>query len=49
MIDGSPNGAENDVGKGEIAHYEHFSFPPEVFSKGLNCRHVETWACLGKG
>ena len=33
---------ENTVGKGEIA----LSI---VFSKALNCGHVKTRACLGKG
>ena len=40
--------AENNVGKGEIAHYEQFLLFP-VFSKGLYYRHVKTRACLGKG
>ena len=39
---------ENNVGKGEIAHYEQFLLFP-VFSKDLNCRHVKFRACLGKG
>ena len=34
---------ENTVGKGEIARYV------TVFSEDLNCRHVKTRACLGKG
>ena len=39
---------ENTVGKGEIAHYEQFLLFP-VFSKALDCRHIKTRACLGKG
>ena len=39
---------EYTVGKGRIARYKQFLFPT-VFSKGLYCRHVNTWACLRKG
>ena len=38
---------ENTVGKGEIAHYEQLLLFP-VFSEDLNCRHINTRACLGK-
>ena len=40
---------ENTMGKGGIARYQQFSPFPTVFSKDLYCRHVKTWACLGKG
>ena len=40
---------ENTMGKGEIACYEQFLLFPQVFSKGLHCRHVKNRACLGKG
>ena len=39
---------ENTEEKGEIARYKQFLLFP-VFSKDLNCRHVKTRACLGKG
>ena len=39
---------ENTVGKGEIARHQQFLFPT-VFSKDLNCKHVKTKACFGKG
>ena len=39
---------ENIVGKGGIAHYEQFLLFPQCF-QDLNCRHVKTRACLGKG
>ena len=38
MAESSPNGLENPVGKGEVAHYED-----------LYCRHIKTRAFLGKG
>ena len=38
---------ENTAGKGEITGYEQF-LVFILFSKDLNCRHVKTWACLGK-
>ena len=47
MAEMSSKWVENTVGKGEIARY--VSPFPTVFSKGLNCRHVKTRACLGKG
>ena len=42
---------DNTVGKGEIAHYEKFLLFPLFFFflKDLYCRHIKTWACLGKG
>ena len=40
---------ENTVGKGKIACYEQFLLFPPFFSEDLNCRHVKTRACLGKG
>ena len=39
---------ENTAGKGEIALFAISPFATE-FSKHLYCRHVKTWACLGKG
>ena len=38
---------ENTVGKGVIAHYDHFLLFQQCF-QDLNCRHVKTRACLGK-
>ena len=40
---------ENTVGKGEICSLRVISPFPTVFSKVLQCRHVKTRACLGKG
>ena len=40
---------ENTVGKGRIADYEQFQLFPQCFQKDLNCRHLKTRACLGKG
>ena len=42
------NRVENIVGKVEIAYYKQLPFPT-LFLKDLCCRHVKTWACLGKG
>ena len=39
---------EITVGKREIACDKQFLLF-SVFSKDLYCRHVKTWACLGKG
>ena len=39
---------ENTMGKGDIACNEKFLLFP-LFFKALNCRHVKTRACLGKG
>ena len=36
-----------NTGKGEIAHYEHFSFSLGVFDQ-KTWRHVKIKACLGK-
>ena len=44
-----PKQVENTVGKGEIARYEQFLLFPQCFLKYLNCRHVKTRSCLGKG
>ena len=43
------NGAENTVGKGEIARKRAISPFPTVFSKDLYCRYVKTRAFWGKG
>ena len=40
---------ENTVGKGEICLLRAIPPFPTAFSKNLYCRHVKTWACLGKG
>ena len=37
---------ENVVGKGEIAHHEHFLLFLE-FLKDFFCRHAKTSVCLG--
>ena len=43
-------GVENTEGRGEKARYKQLLlFPCFFFSKDLNCRHVKTRACLGKG
>ena len=39
---------ESIVEKGEIARYEQLLLFPQSF-QDLNCRHVTTRACLGKG
>ena len=49
MEESSLKGAEDTVGKGEIAHYEQFLLFPQCFHKAVCCIHVKTWACLGKG
>ena len=57
MVESSPfpppppkkKGVENTVGKGEIAHYEHFLLFTQCFQKDLYSRLVRTRACLGKG
>ena len=33
MVESSPNGQENNVGKGEIARLEQFLFLPDRFQK----------------
>ena len=49
MAESSPKMVENTVGKGEIARYKQFFPFLTVFSKDLQCRHVKTRACFGKG
>ena len=43
------NRVENTVGKGKIARYKQFLLFLQCFPKDLNCRHIKTRACLGKG
>ena len=42
------DGAENIVGKGENAGYQHFLLFPTMFSKGLVLRGVKSWDCVVK-
>ena len=39
---------ENTVGKGQIAHYKQFLLFLKC-SQDLNCKHIKTASCLGKG
>ena len=49
MAESSLKPVKNTVGNGEIARYEQFLHFPQCFQKDLNCGHVKTRACLGKG
>ena len=49
MAESSLKPVKNTVGNGETACYEQFLHFPQYLQKDLNCRHIKTRACLGKG